>query len=306
MDPRPAPKVPAFYFSLNMPQADEKKLFTSRRIIELTASPLVMGILNVTPDSFSDGGRKMTVDDALRAAEQMVEEGVDIIDIGGESTRPAASKVSADEETARTQPVIEALAKRFDVPISIDTTKSDVASAALNSGAEIVNDISGLRFDPDLASVVSSHKAALVLMHLRGTFETMHSQEPVDEILPEVISGLRTSIGTAMAAGIESSRMVIDIGIGFSKTVEQNLELIARLDEICDAFPGYPMLVGASRKSFIGRILDDAPSDKRLYGTLAAHLIALWNGADILRVHDVREAVESLRVVAALKTARQE
>jgi len=306
MDPRPVPKVPAFYFSLNMPQADDKKLFTSRRVIELTASPLVMGILNVTPDSFSDGGRKMTVDDALRAAEQMVEEGVDIIDIGGESTRPTASKISADEETARTQPVIEALAKRFDVPISIDTTKSDVASAALNSGAEIVNDISGLRFDPDLASVVSSHKAALVLMHLRGTFETMHSQEPVDEILPEVISGLRTSIGTAMAAGIESSRMVIDIGIGFSKTVEQNLELIARLDEICDAFPGYPMLVGASRKSFIGRILDDAPSDKRLYGTLAAHLIALWNGADILRVHDVREAVESLRVVAALKTARQE
>lgn len=280
-----------------------KRLQTSRRVLTFERGPLVMGVLNVTPDSFSDGGVHDGIDAALRRAEEMVEAGIAIIDVGGESSRPGSVRVPVFEECARTVPVVEAIVKRFDVPVSIDTSKADVARAAIDAGAEIINDISGLKFDDEMASVAARQGTGLVLMHLRGTFETMHTTEPVGDVVRDVIDGLKGSIETALGAGVEKDRISLDVGLGFSKTQEQNLELIGRLAEICDEFDGIPMLVGASRKSFIGKILGGLPADRRLTGTVAAHAVAAWNGADILRAHDVLEAVESLRVVSAIRFA---
>ena len=260
-----------------------------------------MAILNVTPDSFSDGGKFFSIDDALRQAERFIEEGADILDIGGESTRPNSARVSAEEELARVAPVIEAIVKRFDVPISIDTSKAEVAESAINCGAEIINDISGLRFDECIALIASKYQTGLVLMHLRGTFETMHKLEPIKNILREVSDGFRWSIEKATSYGVKNKQIALDVGIGFSKTFEQNLELIAKLGKIIAEFPTFPMLVGVSRKSFIGNILDDAPVSDRLNGTLAANAIAVWNGANIVRVHNVKETLETLKIVEALK-----
>lgn len=260
-----------------------------------------MAILNVTPDSFSDGGRYSDVDAALKHAEQMIADGADILDIGGESTRPGSSRVSVDKEISRVVPVIEGLAKRFDTPISIDTSKSHVARAAVEAGAEIINDISGLRFDEKIASVAAEHKTGLVLMHSRGEFDSMHSQPPVDDIIIEVAEDFRRSTHTAFTSDVKPEQVVLDIGIGFGKTVDQNLELIGKLDKLIADFPQFPMLVGTSRKSFIGKLLDDAPPDQRLSGSLASIAIGVWNGAKIVRVHDVRETVETLKVVVALK-----
>jgi dihydropteroate synthase len=274
---------------------------TSHRKISL-AKTLVMGILNVTPDSFSDGGKYLSLDSALKHAEKMIAEGADILDIGGESTRPHSTRVSVEEEIRRVCPIIEAIKKRFEVPISIDTSKSETAEKAVQVGAEIINDVSGLKFDEKIAKVAVRHKTGLVLMHLRGEFETMHRQEPVKDILPEVSAGFRWSIEKAKKNGVAESQIVLDIGIGFSKTFEQNLELLAKLDKIIAEFSEYPILVGTSRKSFIGKVLDDAPTDKRLPGSLASVAIAVWNGAKIVRVHDVRETVETLKVVEAIKS----
>ncbi|MEO8073062.1 MAG: dihydropteroate synthase [Acidobacteriota bacterium] len=262
---------------------------------------LVMAILNVTPDSFSDGGEFFSIDNALRQTENLVNEGADILDVGGESTRPKSKRVSADEEIRRVVPVIEAIYHRFDIPISIDTSKAKVAESAINSGAEIINDISGLRFDETVAEVAAKYQTGLVLMNLRGEFETMHKQKPVKNILREVAESFRQSIEKAESRGVKKENIVLDVGIGFSKTFKQNLELIAKLDKLCKEFPDFPMLVGTSRKSFIGKILNDAPPSERLNGTLAADAIAVWNGANILRVHDVKAAVESLKVVEAIK-----
>lgn len=273
---------------------------TSRREISLEKT-LVMAILNVTPDSFSDGGKFFSVNEALKQAEKLIEEGADILDIGGESTRPNSGRVSAGEETRRVVPVIEGISKRFDVPISIDTSKSEVAEKAVLAGAEIVNDVSGLRFDERIAEIAAEYRTGLILMHLRGTFETMHRQEPVEDILREVSEGFRRSIGKAESFGVKREQIALDVGIGFSKTFEQNLELLAKLDKLCKEFPEFPMLVGTSRKSFIGKILDGAPANERINGTLAANAIAVWNGANILRVHDVKETVETLRVIEAVK-----
>jgi len=216
-----------------------------------------MAILNVTPDSFSDGGEYLSIDDAWRQAEKMVADGADIIDIGGESTRPGSQSVSADEEIRRTIPVIEAIVRRFDAPISIDTTKSQVASHAVDAGAEIINDISGLRFDERIADVATASRAGLVLMHSRGTFETLHCQPPLDDILVDVVADFHRAIATARSHGVGDEQIAIDIGLGFGKTFEQNLELLSKLDSIVDEFKAYPMLTGASRKSFIGKILGD-------------------------------------------------
>lgn len=273
---------------------------TSRRNISLE-KPLIMGILNVTPDSFSDGGRFFAIDNALRQAEKMIDEGADILDVGGESTRPNSERVSADEEIRRVVPVIEAIAKRFDVPISIDTSKSAVAEKAVQAGAEIINDISGLRFDEKTAEIAAKEQTGLILMHLAGEFETMHKQNPVSDVLTEVAKGFRFSVEKAKDFGIDKSRIVLDVGIGFSKSFEQNLELIAKIGDLKKEFSKFAFLVGASRKSFIGKILGDASVEKRLYGSLSAHAVAFWNGADILRVHDVRETVESLKIVKAIK-----
>jgi dihydropteroate synthase len=278
---------------------------TSKRSFDLTELVLVMGILNVTPDSFSDGGRFLTVDDALRQAESMIDQGVDIIDIGGESTRPGSSRVAVEDEIGRVVPAIEAIAKRFDIAISVDTSKSEVARAAIDAGAEIVNDISGLRFDERIASVAAESKAGLVLMHSLGEFERMHSQPPAADIMTDVAADFRRSTAAAFSYGVEPARTALDIGIGFGKTLDQNLELLGKLDKLATEFAGFPMLVGISRKSFIGKILDGAPPDKRLSGSLAAATIAIWNGAKIVRVHDVRETVQTLKIVSAIRDHRK-
>lgn len=263
-----------------------------------------MAILNITPDSFSDGGKFFSVDDALRQAEKLIAEGADILDIGGESTRPNSARISAEEELERVAPVIEAIAKRFDVPISIDTSKAEVAESAITAGAEIINDVSGLRFDERIASVAAKYRAGLILMHLRGTFETIHKLEPIENILQEVSDGFRWSIEKAERNGVKKEQIALDVGIGFSKSFEQNLELIAQLDKIIAEFSTFPMMVGVSRKSFIGKILNDAPASERLNGTLAADAIAVWHGANIVRVHDVKATVETLKVVEALKFSK--
>lgn len=259
-----------------------------------------MGILNVTPDSFSDGGEYLSVDDALRHAEAMIADGADIIDIGGESTRPGGGQISADDEIKRVVPVIEAIAKRFDTPTSADTTKSEVAALAIDAGAEIINDISGLRFDEKIAEIAASTNAGLALMHSRGDFASMHTQQPVDDIVLNVIDGLRGSIDLAVAHGVSSEQITVDVGIGFGKTQEQNLELIAKLDKIVAEFENYPMLIGTSRKSFLTRILGDVPPAERTGGSIATALTAVRNGAKILRVHDVRETVAAVKTVGAI------
>ena len=260
-----------------------------------------MAILNVTPDSFSDGGKFFSIDEALLQAEKLIKEGADILDVGGESTRPNSQRVSAEEEINRVVPVIEAITNRFDVAVSVDTSKSEVAKKAVEAGAEIINDVSGLRFDEKIAGVAAEYNTGLILMHLRGDFETMHKQEPVEDILREVIGGFYESIEKAENFGVKRENIALDVGIGFSKTFSQNLELIAKLDKICREFFAFPILVGTSRKSFIGKILGDAPTSERLSGTLAADAIAVWNGANIVRVHDVKAAVVSLKVVEAIK-----
>jgi dihydropteroate synthase len=263
--------------------------------------PLVMAVLNITPDSFSDGGKYFSGNEASKRAEQIIIEGADILDIGGESTRPGGMQVSADLEIDRVVPVIENIKKRFDIPVSIDTTKSEVAKAAVDVGAEIINDISGLRLDESLADIAAEGRTGLILMHSRGSFERMHSQPPIDDIFPEVAADLHRAIQTARERGVVDEQIVLDVGIGFGKTQAQNLELIAKLDKLKAEFPAFPFLIGASRKSFIGRALGGASSDERLHGSVAAAAVAAWNGADIVRVHDVRETVEALKIVRAIK-----
>jgi len=272
---------------------------TSKSTIDLS-TPIVMGILNVTPDSFSDGGWFADRDAAVVRVEEMVGEGAAIIDIGGESTRPGSARVEEQTEIDRVVPVIEAIVSRFDIPISIDTSKSKVAEAAVAAGADIINDISGLRFDERIAEVAATTKVGLVLMHLRGEFDTMHSQPPIENIAAEVSNDFRRSIAIAEAFGVAKDKIVLDIGIGFGKTVEQNLELLARLDIIAGAFSDHALLVGASRKSFIGKLLDGAPPDQRLSGSLAAAAVAVMNGARIIRAHDVKATVDALKVTNAI------
>ena len=272
---------------------------TSKRAIDLSA-PIVMGILNVTPDSFSDGGRFADLDAAVRRAEKMIGEGVAIIDIGGESTRPGSERVDEQVEIDRVVPVIEAIAARFDVPVSIDTSKSKVAEAAVAAGAEIINDISGLRFDERIADVAAHTKTGLVLMHSRGEFDAMHSQPQVDDIVTEVSNDFARSLDIATKAGVDADSIVFDVGIGFGKTLEQNLELLAKLDTIAGTFPGNALLVGVSRKSFIGKVLGAASADERLSGSLAAAVVAVMNGARIIRAHDVKATVDALKITNAI------
>lgn len=264
-----------------------------------------MGILNVTPDSFSDGGSFNQIDSALKQAEKLISEGVNILDIGGESTRPNSARVTIKEELKRIVPIIEAVSKRFDVPISIDTSKSEVAEAAINAGAEIINDISGLRFDDKIGEVAAKHKTGLVLMHLRGTFETMHKQKTADDILTKVSEGFCWSLEKAKSFKVNKEAIALDIGIGFSKTFEQNLELLGKLDKLVFEFKEYPILVGTSRKSFIGKILDEPNVEKRLFGSLSSVAISIWNGAKIVRVHDVKETVETVKVAEAIFNVRK-
>jgi dihydropteroate synthase len=273
----------------------------ARRSLPYGERTLVMGVLNITPDSFSDGGQFFFFDQAIAHAEQMIDEGADMIDIGGESTRPGSEFVSVEEELRRVLPIIDRLAAKTSVPISIDTTKAAVARAALQAGAEIVNDISALRFEPGLADEVAKVNAGLVLMHSRGTPKTMQQLPPAEDIMTEVVDGLRESIELAQQHGVDLESIAIDPGIGFGKTVEQNVELIAKLDQLAREFADFPLMIGTSRKSFIGKLVDGAPADQRLYGTIASTVASVMRGAHIVRVHDVKAAVEAVRVFDAIK-----
>lgn len=258
----------------------------ARRSLDLSRRPCIMGILNVTPDSFSDGSRYLGLDRAVERACQMVDEGADIIDIGGESTRPNIAPVDADEELRRVIPLVERLLERIPVPISVDTYKAVVAREALRAGAEIVNDISGLTFDPDMAATVAEAGAGLVVMHTRGRPDVMQKDTAYGDLITEVIDSLCQSVSTADAAGVARDRIVIDPGIGFSKSVQGNLRIISQLRDF--ATLNLPVLIGTSRKSFIGTVLGRGV-DERLFGTAATVALAVANGASILRVHDVRE-----------------
>lgn len=255
-------------------------------VLRLDGRPLVMGILNVTPDSFSDGGDYFDREAALDRALQMVEEGADLLDVGGESTRPGAPPVPLEEEERRVVPVIEHLAHRVGVPMSVDTYKAAVARRAVGAGAALVNDVSGLRMDPAMAGVVADLGAGLVVMHMRGDPRTMQSDTRYSDLVGEIFRALEESVDRAVEAGVARDRVWVDPGIGFGKSAEQNLVLLRRLAEFRSL--GCPVLVGASRKSFIGRTLGIEDPKDRLEGSLAAAVVAVWNGARILRVHDVR------------------
>jgi dihydropteroate synthase len=257
--------------------------------------PLVMGIVNVTPDSFSDGGLFLDADVAIAHGRELSAEGAQILDIGGESTRPGAEPVGADEEIRRVIPVIEALS-REDVRISIDTTKASVAKRALDAGATIVNDVAAFRFDPEIASVTAEAGATCVLMHMLGEPRTMQRDPHYDEVVSDVKAFLEDRLAFATREGIPEERIWLDPGIGFGKTVEHNLELIARLDEIVAI--GRPVVFGASRKSFLGK-LTGRQVDERLAGTIASNIIAYERGARVFRVHDVAPAVDALKVASA-------
>ncbi len=269
---------------------------TGKRILDLSR-PCIMGVLNVTPDSFSDGNSYSTVEKAVDRAFAMQEEGADIIDIGGESTRPNAAPVDQSEELRRIMPVLERLAGKLAIPISIDTFKSVVAQEALAGGAEIINDISGLTFDERMPSVVASANAGIVLMHTRGRPDHMQKDTAYGSLLSEITAYLKESMALAESAGIKPERIVVDPGIGFGKSVQGNLEILRRLSEF--TVLGRPILVGTSRKSFIGDVLG-RPVAERIFGTAATVALAVANGASILRVHDVREMRDVADMAMAL------
>ncbi|HEY0078473.1 MAG TPA: dihydropteroate synthase [Pyrinomonadaceae bacterium] len=289
-----------------LPSPSVRRWKLARRSLAYGERTLVMGILNVTPDSFSDGGQFRDFDKALAHAEQMLEEGADILDIGGESTRPGGSPVASEEEMRRVVPLVEALTRKFDVPISVDTSKASVARAALEAGAEIINDISALRFDPHVADEAAHFSAGLILMHSLGTRETLHTSAPVEDVLPEVVLGLRRSIAEAERRGVARESIAIDPGIGFGKTQEQNLELLARLDLLAREFPDLPLLVGTSRKRFIGALLGNIAPAERLHGTMATVAAAILRGAHLVRVHDVLPAVQTARIAEAIRAVNRE
>jgi dihydropteroate synthase len=289
------------------------------RTLVLGERTLIMGVLNITPDSFSDGGLYLAPDAAVLRALEIERAGADILDIGGESTRPGSQPISADEELRRVLPVLEALRGRLKIPISIDTAKSEVAEAAAAAGAEILNDVTALRADPCLADVSRRRKLPLILMHMRGEPRTMQRQPFARHILRDVTAALRRAVSLARRAGISKSQLILDPGLGFGKSYDQNFELLARLPEL--ARLGFPLLVGASRKSFIGRALaaapgvaarkpliadaiDLAPESARIWGTAAAVAASVLAGAHIVRVHDVAEMSQVARVTDAILNAR--
>ena len=274
----------------------------ARRSLRYGERTLLMGVLNVTPDSFSDGGKFLSADHAVAHAEEMISEGVDIIDIGGESTRPGSDFVSEEEELRRVIPVIEKLAAISSVPLSIDTTKPTVARTACDAGAQIINDISGLRFDPAVAAVATSTQAGLLLMHSRGTPRDMQQTPFAADVFTDVVEGLRRSISIAEQFSVPRESLAIDPGIGFGKSVAQNLEIIRRLGDLLREFSDLPIVIGTSRKSFLGKLLNGAPADERLYGTIATVVASVLNGAHIVRVHDVKAAIDAVKVADAIKS----
>jgi dihydropteroate synthase len=259
---------------------------------------LVMGVLNVTPDSFSDGGRLAGADAAIARGMELFAQGADWVDVGGESTRPGAAPVMAEEETRRVAPVIEGLRSRGAGPLSVDTSKAEVARAALEAGADLVNDVSGFGYDPAMAPLVASRHVPAVLMHLRGGFGEMHRAPTYSDVMAEIVSELAEALARAEGAGVDRRLLIVDPGLGFSKDADHSLEALRRLPEL--GALDRPVLVGPSRKSFIGKLLD-LPVERRLMGTAAAVASAVLLGAHVVRVHDVREMVEVVRVADAVR-----
>lgn len=258
----------------------------------------VMGILNVTPDSFSDGGEFNTLATAIAQAETMIAAGADMLDIGGQSTRPGAATISLAEELDRTIPVITALRERFSIPISIDTTRSEVAEAAIQAGADIINDISGGTFDPHILAIAAQTQMPIILMHMRGTPQTMQQLTEYQDLISDIQTVFQQQIAQAISQGVQRDQIMLDPGIGFAKTATQNLTLLRELSRFQSL--GLPLLVGASRKSFIGHILDQPDPKQRVWGTGAACAAAIAGGADVVRVHDVAEMVQVCRVADAI------
>jgi dihydropteroate synthase len=278
------------------------KIIIRNKTFEWGKRTYLMGVLNVTPDSFSDGGDFNTIESALSQADSMVKSGVDIIDIGGQSTRPGAAEISLEEEIDRVIPVVQMLRQKADifasVPISVDTTRAQVARAAVEAGADIVNDISGATFDSKMLSTVAQLQVPIILMHIRGTPQTMQKLTDYGDLIGEIGDFLESRIAVAVAAGIDKSQIILDPGIGFAKTYSQNLEILRQLPK----FRGLdcPILVGVSRKSFIGHILNQPEAKQRIWGTAAACTSAIANSVDILRVHDVREMHDVCLVADAI------
>ena len=285
--PRPQPEAP-------------RALRCGRFSLTVGARTLVMGILNVTPDSFSDGGRYLDPSAAVDRALAMVEEGADLIDVGGESTRPGAAAVPSDEEMRRILPVIEVLAPRLSVPISVDTRKALVARRALEAGASLVNDVTALTGDAEMAEVVAAADVPVILMHMQGTPETMQQQPKYRDVVFEVTAWLLEAAAGARAHGIAVEQILIDPGLGFGKRPEHNLSLLRHLDRLVAT--GYPVVVGPSRKSFIGELLGTGP-EQRVMGTASAVALAAAAGAAMVRVHDVRAMAQVVRVAEAVRTA---
>lgn len=271
---------------------------TPRCTFDVTHRGLIMGILNITPDSFSDGGRYDGTEAAVERALQMLTEGAEIIDIGGESTRPGAAAVPAEEEAARVLPVIAALRQRSDCVISVDTMKAAVAVAAMEAGADIINDISGLQADPGMAGVAARSGAGLVLMHMQGTPRTMQVQPHYGDVIAEVRDGLAASLDQALAAGVALESIVLDPGIGFGKTLDHNLDILRQMEAF--AVRGRPVLLGVSRKSFIGRVLGSTDPAVREWPTVALTSFVREKGVRILRVHDVLRNAQALRMTEAI------
>ncbi|HLO49630.1 MAG TPA: dihydropteroate synthase [Kamptonema sp.] len=262
----------------------------------------IMGVLNVTPDSFSDGGQFNTLESATAQAQQMVENGVDIIDIGGQSTRPGAEEITLEEELNRVIPLLEILRSSKNicatVPISVDTTRAAVAKAAIEAGADIINDISGATFDPEMLPTAAKLGVPIILMHIRGTPQTMQKLTDYQDLIGEIYQFLENRVEAAIAAGINKFNIIIDPGIGFAKTYNQNLKILRELPKFQSL--GCPILVGVSRKSFIGHILNQPDPQQRIWGTAAACTSAIARGADILRVHDVKEMRDVCQVADAI------
>jgi dihydropteroate synthase len=268
--------------------------------LDFSKRAYVMGVLNVTPDSFSDGRKFLEPEAAAEHAFRMEEEGADLIDIGAESTRPGAEPVSLSEELRRTLPVLERLSGNLKVPISIDTYKSEVAEKAIQCGAEIVNDISGLNFDPNLKDLIARYDVAVVIMHMKGSPRNMQDNPQYRDLLGEIRSYFESSISAAAQAGVSSEKIIVDPGIGFGKTLPHNLEILRGLESF--KVLGKPIMVGVSRKSFLGKILN-LPVDDRLEGSIAAAAYAVMRGANIVRVHDVGATVRALKTIEAIDKA---
>ena len=276
------------------------KLNFTSKIIELN-QPCIMGILNLTPDSFSDGGLFIQKDNALKHVSQMISDGAQIIDVGGESTRPGARDISLDEECQRVIPVIEAIREISDIPISIDTSKTDVMQQAISSGASMINDVNALRAD-GAVELTAELNVPVCIMHMQGSPRNMQHTPAYKDVVQEVKAFLEERINVCLKAGIKRSNIIIDPGFGFGKTLEHNLSLFKHLDEFEKL--DCPLLVGVSRKSMIGTVLNNAPADERLNGSVVLATLATWNNANILRVHDVKETAEALKLYQAVKEAK--